>query len=447
LNETDKYQIAIIGGGPAGFATALRLRQLGFERTMVVEAGNYSGLKVGETIQPPCRELLEGLELWESFLEDAHLPAELTAAAWGSVEVHFNDFIYRPVGKGWHLDRQKFDRRLGEIARERGISILKNTRFRKATFVDGVWHIEAQSDVDGRKVFKADFVVDASGRTGIFAKSQGAEKVQFDELFGSYQFFEVPDGMESMAGHALVETVPDGWWYSAKLPQRGFVAAFMSDLDTVKLCGLRESANWNEKLRDSHHTLIRCQGLKANGSPVIRAANSFLLDRIFGKNWLAVGDAAAAYDPLSSMGIYQALKSGVRSANAIAAERNGKVGAFELLAEELKDHFREYLQIKARFYDQEKRWAKQAFWEHRHQQIHLSPHALLVATDVEIKGNLNMYLGPNAHAEILKLCRNNRPAHEVIGEFQALHETRYSDTQVILAVQYLLQKGNLRIVR
>ena len=40
------------------------------------------------------------------------------------------------------------------------------------------------------------------------------------------------------------------------------------------------------------------------------AAKNSKLKNVIGKNWIAVGDAAAAYDPLSSQGVMLALGTG-----------------------------------------------------------------------------------------------------------------------------------------
>lgn len=45
----------------------------------------------------------------------------------------------------------------------------------------------------------------------------------------------------------------------------------------------------------------------------VRPAESSRLDRAAGEDWLAVGDAASAWDPLSSQGVYRALVTGLEA--------------------------------------------------------------------------------------------------------------------------------------
>lgn len=52
-------------------------------------------------------------------------------------------------------------------------------------------------------------------------------------------------------------------------------------------------------------------------TPVLLDAGAGRHDRIVGHRWLAVGDAAVSYDPLTSDGIVRALENAVHAARAI----------------------------------------------------------------------------------------------------------------------------------
>jgi flavin-dependent dehydrogenase len=53
------------------------------------------------------------------------------------------------------------------------------------------------------------------------------------------------------------------------------------------------------------------RGVCPRGPVVVRPAQSGHLAPVAGDDWLAVGDAAAGFDPLSSQGIAKALRSGI----------------------------------------------------------------------------------------------------------------------------------------
>ena len=107
------FDVVIVGGGPAGCATALTLSRLGIERVMVVEATQYRPPRIGETIPPDTGLVLRQLEVWRAFLNEEHLPCFGSCASWGSDAVGYNDFVVTGKGHGWHLDHTQFDAFLG----------------------------------------------------------------------------------------------------------------------------------------------------------------------------------------------------------------------------------------------------------------------------------------------------------------------------------------------
>lgn len=89
------------------------------------------------------------------------------------------------------------------------------------------------------------------------------------------------------------------------------------------------------------------------------------LDLPVGQNWIAVGDAAVAYDPLSSKGISNALYTGCQAANALIASGNGDADAPARYAAHVRDIHRVYRDQLHDFYSMERRWPESTFWRRR----------------------------------------------------------------------------------
>lgn len=102
------------------------------------------------------------------------------------------------------------------------------------------------------------------------------------------------------------------------------------------------------------------------------AANSYRLDRTTGNHWLAAGDAAMAFDPLSSQGICHALKSGLLAARAIEACLLGDQTALEEYARGTQRSFDKYLSMRAVYYGREQRWSSSVFWQRRQNEPDLA---------------------------------------------------------------------------
>ena len=96
------------------------------------------------------------------------------------------------------------------------------------------------------------------------------------------------------------------------------------------------------------------------------AAGSSLLTQPVGDGWIAAGDAAAAHDPLSSLGIGSALAGGRVAARAVAATLDGDVSARGAYIEQLRSDYARYLWERHAYYADERRWSSMPFWERRH---------------------------------------------------------------------------------
>jgi flavin-dependent dehydrogenase len=128
---------------------------------------------------------------------------------------------------------------------------------------------------------------------------------------------------------------------------------------------VRGTAGWLTQARRTRHTKDRLAAHDVMGSPRLGSANSSRLSSVVGSSWLAVGDAAVSFDPLSSQGIITALECGIDAAAAIGRHLSGDREAFGDYAVRLTDRYRRYLVERAQFYGAERRWPTSPFWRRR----------------------------------------------------------------------------------
>jgi flavin-dependent dehydrogenase len=86
---------------------------------------------------------------------------------------------------------------------------------------------------------------------------------------------------------------------------------------------------------------------------------------VTGTNWIAVGDAALAFDPLSGLGIYKTIETGLRSSAAIARSLEGDPSGMVEYENWTAEGFRSYLSIRSQFYRSGERWPRSRFWLRR----------------------------------------------------------------------------------
>jgi flavin-dependent dehydrogenase len=139
----------------------------------------------------------------------------------------------------------------------------------------------------------------------------------------------------------------------------------MSDVMTFRAEAGDLDGFWQRCLDMAPATRERTRGWLATGEEAVRPAHSQRTTPVCGHRWVAAGDAAAAFDPLASMGIGFALRSGMEAARVAAAsgEEDGAVGV--AYAESLEGIYRDYLDRLRRLYALETRWKQPGFWQRR----------------------------------------------------------------------------------
>lgn len=359
----ENIDVLIIGGGPAGTATGLALGRLGIS-TIVIDRGDDRP-RIGETLPPAIKKLLVSLGIWERFLSANHSPSFGTRARWGQPIPHENNFIFSPYGRGWHLDRVCFDAMLAQAAEDEGTVLYRRAKLVSVVpDVEHSWRVDTVRDNRGHK-FRAKVIVDATGRSASLARRLGSQRVSYDRLVGIVGLF-VP-GARSLIQQqlTLIEACRDGWWYSSLLPDSGVVVAYMTDADLYAKAVRRTRNFWQHELGKTTDIYPRISTHILKSSPVNVAAHSSRLFPVSGPNWLAVGDAAAAFDPLSSQGIYKAVESGLLSAHAIQCYLAGNSAALHDYALAIERGFSHYMRVREHYYSNEQRWPTSTFWTRR----------------------------------------------------------------------------------
>ncbi|GMU03088.1 tryptophan 7-halogenase [Corallococcus caeni] len=363
----DSCDVAVIGGGPSGAATAVALRRKAPSLSVtLVERTTYDAPRLGETLPPDVRLPLSRLGVWEGFLRDGHLASRGTSSCWGRAEPGFHDTWLSPWGPAWHLDRARFDERLSTEAFQQGARVLRATALVESESLgrDG-YRLRLDQGAAGPSTLRARFVVDATGGKATFASARGARRLVSDRCFAVYGAFQLP-GDAAFPTHALVEACPEGWWYSALLPGGRVVVALVGDGDSLRGLRWATPASWMHLLKQAPATRARLDVCDFSGEALVAAPVLVgRLDRPWGEQWLAVGDAACTYDPLSSQGIAKALDSALLAADALERCLRGDADALQAYESTLHSRFQAHQHTRGDYYRQEQRWPQSPFWKNR----------------------------------------------------------------------------------
>jgi len=357
---TTSYHVVIVGGGPAGLAATIALLRAGLS-VLVVERSDYHSPRVGEHLAPSGKPLLASLGLADVVEADDHLSCPGIRSIWGTKEPVDKDYIFHPYGSGLNLARPAFDRSVASRAVALGANIITSAKVVETSRASGRFEIGIAAPQESLHV-RAEFVMDASGRNASMAKRFGARPIVYDDLLGIVGQVVGPAPADRLL---CIEAVEHGWWYSAVLAS-GVVTTFLTDPDLVDTSRAGRAAAWREQLRGSVNTSTRMLAGQTVDEIHTRTARTQRLDAVAGDAWVATGDAAMSFDPLSSDGISKGLEWGRKAAEVAAAWCRGDHSAAKEYQHNVEKCFSEYLVTRYRYYAAEKRWPDSPFWRRRH---------------------------------------------------------------------------------
>ena len=352
--------VAVIGAGPAGIATALALLDKGLSVTLVERSG-YDERRIGEHLTPDAYGSLDRLGVLKKVRAGPHLEPPVFQSVWGDNELVTFDYIFNPNGGGLTLARPAFDLSLVAESEKRGGQLLSRCKIDNIDRNGNEWVLSLVSP-EGEQTLHTTFLVDATGRAAWLSRKMGERPTSYDQLVGLATLLP----SEGDNGGALLEALHEGWWYTSLLPEGELVAIFLTDSDLIKKWGKNPGEYWIQMLAESKYTHERLDAMVEPGNFRTLPAMSQRLLRPVGDGWLAVGDAAMAADPLSSGGIAKGLKGGLQAATAIEHLLKGDEDPTNDYVQDLKQGFDDYLDDRLKYYRMETRWPEAPFWTRRH---------------------------------------------------------------------------------
>lgn len=364
INDPVNLDVVIIGGGPAGCAAALTLLNQTSFKVGIIESTNYDNFRVGESVSPNFLSLLRYLKVDEKFSAEMQIPSHGIDTAWGSTQLQTRDFFFTGQGNGWNLDRKQFDTMLADEVKKRKGIIFTSTKIIKHNREKNSWNLVVKQDNKTIKIINSNFVIDASGKGASFSRSQGARWNVLDYLVAIASIYEIEDTDEEQP-YTLLESNPDGWWYSTLIPNNRRVVVFMTDSDIAKELEVQNLDNWNNSIQKTLHIKKTIKDADLIKNPAIFPAYSQIIQKTENSLWIPAGDAVASFDPLSSIGIGHAIVSGIESARIAfdAIKNDGMLGKRYL--DKVYGNFQMYLKNREYFYEIEKRWKDKPFWKRR----------------------------------------------------------------------------------
>ena len=334
-------QILVLGAGPAGAATAIGLRRLGYPVTVVSDWRRFAAV---EGVSP---RVLEGLR--HAGLGDALAEAAVPATR----QVRWNG-QHSQLNQEFLLDRQRFDRALRDDLARAGVTLVQG-RVREVAHVGG-----HEVRLEDGQLLRGRFLVEARGRQAPLA----ADRLRGPETVSLLNLWQGEPGQPVSA----VESLDDGWAWMARLADGR--CYWQVTLDAERLPSKAALPGYCAERRRTSALVAELFGRRALEPAQVHARSStaILAGECVGDDWLRVGDAAMAVDPLSGNGIFQSLSSALQAPVVINTllrqpERSGLARQFH--QQRIEQLFLRFARLGRDFYAQELARVGQPFWERR----------------------------------------------------------------------------------
>jgi flavin-dependent dehydrogenase len=356
--------VVVIGGGPAGAAAAAAARAEGLNVELVC-APRRQRPAPGESLPPGTDRLLDDIFGASILNHQQHRPSFGNRSAWGAADVEATEFMHNPFGHGWHVDRPTLEESLHDRLRTLGVRVRSDVRVAGQSWTGDQWRI-GLDDHSGTAI-RARAIVDATGRGARIARSQGTRRRRLDRLVAAYWMLIVANAEDGDCT-TVVEAVPDGWWYTTPVPGHRRVVAFLTDSDLMPRRSACTWRDWHERLAQAPHIRDRVasSGCRLHGRPPILDAAVAHLDHPAGCGWVAAGDAAVSFDPLSSQGMLTSFVMGQGAGHtATAILTRGDQQPLVRWGAEYARLLEAHLRLQAAYYALECRWPIAPFWARR----------------------------------------------------------------------------------
>lgn len=338
--------VIVIGAGAAGSSAAFTLARSGARVRVIDGLARMPALKIGESLSGQGVALLNRAGLLEWAMTSAPLENPGNLSCWGSDALEVRDFLNDREGCGWHLDRAVFDAALRQAATAEG-AMLHDGHVREIERIEeGGWRVHV-----GGACLRARWLVDASGRKGIVARRLGVPRVRDRPLIAVHSWG--PDRCAD--ARTVVEATSSGWWYTAPIPGGRRVCALHTSPGMARrLTGaLRAFA---DAMQDTLHIKAICRPGDGWLSPRAVDASGSCLATSYGKDWMAIGDAAMTFDPLSAHGLLNALAHGFFGAAALLQHGDGSGDSLATLDTAIKHKRKSYTHELTELYENEHRF-------------------------------------------------------------------------------------------
>jgi flavin-dependent dehydrogenase len=297
--------VAVIGGGPAGAATARLLAS--WEHSVIVLARAPRQPPLAESLPPSCMKLFDEIGIRAAIDRAGFIRATGNTVHWADRGRRVE--MFDRAGLGYQVLRDRLDELLLDGAQAGGASVERDVSVREAERDHDVWRVEIDR-AGGADTVRARWLLDCSGRAGVIARRGWRRADSASRTIAIAAVWDAGAWPLEDATHTFVESYANGWAWSIPVSASRRFVTVMLDPRVTTLPGRAELAvAYQAELSVTPALRALVAGATMVGEPWACDATPYSAARLAGDGALLVGDAASFVDPLSSFGVKKALAS------------------------------------------------------------------------------------------------------------------------------------------
>ncbi len=318
-----RYDVAVIGGGPGGAALATFLARKG-RRCLVVEQSKLPRYHIGESLVPHTYGIFDRLgllpKLKQSPFPEKYSVRFISPDGTEATPFYFSETIPGDGARTWQVERGAFDRLMLDHARENGVAVREGVTVEKVLFdQDRATGLSVVNGA-GPETIAAKVIVDASGRATVIGRQLGLKGdvpgLNKASLWGYYRGGRRQAGID--AGETTMLLIPGGgWFWYIPLPDDMVSVGIVADPEYLFTDGATPEKIFEREVAKCAALVERLATAERAGPIRGLRRLAYLNRQTCGDGWVMIGDARAFLDPIYSSGLFLALGSAELAANCI----------------------------------------------------------------------------------------------------------------------------------